>query len=186
MTTIVSKNPVTFRAIIPRPLQINSMDAAIRDAAIQAAKDMGKDLDKVIETWKADKPVIMTEAKLVPAGMAPSTKAHSSYTASAWLKDDGSRGYKKFMYLELGTERRFAVMTPGFIPKTRAGQLKSWVGKGKMLVINKNINHGKGLPGIKKREFIKALRERWVKPTMFKARMAAALRKARVVSGHAM
>lgn len=182
MSTLVSSNPVKFRAIIPKPLSVNGMDAEIRDAVIQAAKDMGKDLEAVTRTWKDAKPVIQTEAVLVPAGQAPSTTCHSSYTATAYPKNDGSRGYAKFVWLDLGTAIRYAVMSKGFVPKTRAGQLQSWAGKGKMLFVSKKHP----MPGIKPRNFIKALKERWNKPTMFKARMSAALKRARLASGHAV
>ena len=158
------------------------MTAPIRDAAIQAAKDMGKDLEAVTRTWKDEKPRIQTEAKLVPSGTPPYPMFHTSFTASAWPKNDNSKGYWKWVWLDLETKVRYAVMSPNFIPKTRKGQLNSWAGKGKMLFVSKKHP----MPGIKARKFSKALRDKWSKPTMFKARMQAALVKARKASGHAI
>jgi hypothetical protein len=180
MTTTISNNPVTFRVIIPKPLQKNSMDAAIRDAVIKDAKAMGKDFEAVTRTWKGDRPRIQSEAKLTPAGTAPATGMHTVFTASAWPKNDGSRGYWKWVWLDLGTKVRYAVMSPNFVPKTRPGQLNSWAGKGKMLFVSKKHP----MPGIKARKFTKALRVKWEKP--FKQHMQAAVAKARKLSGHAI
>ena len=179
-TRVISSNPVTFRALIPKKLNVSGMIAPIRDAAIKAAQDMGKDLEKVTRTWNGDKPRIQTEAKLVPSGTPPYPMFHTSFTSAAWPKDDGSMGSKKYKWLDDGTKVRYAHMTKGFIPKTRGGQLNSWVGKGKMLFVSKK----RPLPGIKARKFTKALREKWEKPSMFRARMATAIKRAAIASGH--
>jgi hypothetical protein len=179
-TRTVSSDPVSFSVLIPKKLNVSGMIAPIRDAAIKAALDMGKDLTAVTKTWKGDKPRIQTEAKLVPAGTPPASGFHSSFTASAWVREDGTMGAKKFLWLDKGTKVRYAHMTKGFVPKTRAGQLNSWAGKGKMLFVNKK----RPLPGIKARNFTVALRKKWEKPTMFRARMAAAVKKAAKASGH--
>lgn len=178
MTSTVSNNPVTMRVIIPKKLNVSGMVAPIRDAVIKAAQDMGKDLSNVTKTWKDERPHIQTEAKMEPPGAI----MHNSFTASAWPRKDGSKGWLKWLWLDEGTKVRYAHMTPGFVPKTRPGQLNSWAGKGKMLFVNKK----RPLPGIKARKFTKALREKWAKPTMFKARMAAAVKKAAKESGHGL
>jgi hypothetical protein len=182
MTRAVSSDPVTFRTLIPKKLNVSGMIAPIRDAAIKAAQDMGKDLEATTRTWKGDKPRIQTEAVLVPAGTPPSTGFHTSFTSAAWVKNDGSMGAKKFMWLDEGTRVRYAVMSKGFIPKTRTGQLNSWAGKGKMLFVSKKHP----MPGIKARKFTVALRKKWERPTMFRARMQAAVKRAAKASGHAM
>ena len=184
MTRVISNCPVTFRVIIPKPLNINGMAAPIRDAVIKDALAMGKDFEKVTRTWKGDAPRIQTEAKLVPAGVSPSTGFHTSFTASAWPREDGSKGYWKWRWLDEGTEVRYAVMSTPFISKTRKGQLQSWVGKGKMLHVSKKLNKGKGMPGIEARKFTKALRDKWEKP--FHDHMKAAIAEARRASGHAI
>jgi hypothetical protein len=179
-TRTVSGDPVKFRVLIPKKLNVSGMIAPIRDAAIQAALDMGKDLNATIKTWKGDKPVVMTEAKLVPGGTPPYPMFHTSFTSSAWMKEDGSMGIKKYKFLDDGTRVRYAHMSKGFVPKTRSGQLNSWVGKGKLLFINKK----RPLPGIKARHFTVALRKKWERPTMFRSRMAAAVKKSAKASGH--
>jgi hypothetical protein len=181
-TRATSNDPVTFRVLIPKKLNVSGMIAPIRDAAIKAALDMGKDLTAVTKTWKGDKPRIQTEAKLVPAGSPGATGFHTSFTSSAWVREDGSMGAKKYLWLDQGTKVRYAHMTKGFVSKTRTGQFKSWTGKGKMLFVNKK----RPLPGIKPRKFTKALRDKWAKPTMYRARMAAAVKKAAKASGHAL
>ena len=180
-TRTTSGNPVTFRVLIPKKLNVNGMFAPIRDAAIKAAEDMAKDMKKVANTWKGDKPVIQSEAKLVPSGNGPYPMFHTGFTSSAWPKADGSKGYLKWLWLDAGTKVRYAVMTKNFVPKTRTSQLNSWAGRGGMLFVSKKHP----MPGIKARKFTKALRERWEKPTMFRARMAAAVKKARIASDHA-
>ena len=174
-------NPVTFRVLIPKKLNVNGMSAAIRDAAIQAAKDMVKDFEAVTRTWKGDKPRIQGEAVLTPPGTPPYPMFHTGFTSSAWPKADGSKGYQKWIWLDLGTKVRYAVMTKNFVPKTREGQLNSWAGRGGMLFVSKKHP----MPGIKARKFTKALADKWDKPTMFRARMAAAVKKARIASDHA-
>jgi hypothetical protein len=91
----VTTGPVTFRVLIPKKLNVSGMIAPIRDAAIKAAQDMGKDLEATTRTWKGDKPRIQTEAVLVPAGTPPSTGFHTSFTSAAWVKQDGSMGARK-------------------------------------------------------------------------------------------
>lgn len=181
-TRQISNKPVQFRALIPKALNVNNMAAPIRDACIKAAEDMGKDLEAVTRTWKGDKPRIQNEAKFAPGGMGPEAMFHNGFTSSAWPRVDGSLGYSKWLWLDEGTKVRYATMTPGFIPKTRAGQLQSWQGKGKMLFVNKK--HPR--PGIKARKFTKALAEKWGRSTMFRARMAAAVNKAAKQSGHSI
>jgi len=152
---------------------------------------MGKDFEKVTRTWKGDVPRIQTEAKLVPAGVSPSTAFHTSFTASAWPREDSyhtwpipTSGYWKFRFLDDGTKVRYAVMSRNFEAKTRVGILKSYVGKGKMLFVSKKINKGKGMSGIRARKFTKTLRDKWEKP--FKDHMKAAVAEARRASGHAI
>jgi hypothetical protein len=180
MTKTVSNCPVTFRVIIPKPLNINGMAAPIRDAVIKDALAMGKDFEKVTRTWKGDVPRIQTEAKLVPPGAPPATGFHTSFTASAWPREDGSKGYWKWRWLDEGTKVRYAVMSTPFISKTRKGQLQSWVGKGKMLHVSKKHP----MPGIEARGFTIALRKKWEQP--FKDHMKAAVAEARRASGHAI
>jgi hypothetical protein len=180
MTRTISTNPVTFRAIIPKKLNTNGMAAPIRDAVIKDAKAMGADLEKVTKTWQGDVPRIQTEAKLVPPNTPPYPLWHSSFTASAWPRNDNSRGYWKYVWLDLGTKVRYAVMSSPFIAKTRAGQLNSWVGKGKML----NVSKKHPRPGIKARRFTLALRKKWEKP--FRDHIAAAVKAAAKASGHGM
>ena len=184
-TRTTSGNPVTFRVLIPKKLNVNGMFAPIRDAAIKAAEDMAKDMKKVTNTWKGDKPVIQSEAKLVPSGNGPYPMFHTGFTSSAWPKADGSKGYLKWLWLDAGTKERWAAMSPKFIAKTRVGQLNSWAGRGGRVWMLSKKKGQKPLPGIKARKFTKALRERWEKPTMFRARMAAAVKKARIASDHA-
>ena len=184
MTKTVSNCPVTFRVIIPKPLNINGMAAPIRDAVIKDALAMGKDFEKVTRTWKGDVPRIQTEAKLVPAGVSPSTGFHTSFTASAWPREDNSKGYWKWRWLDKGTEVRYALMSKDFIPKTSAGMLNSWTGRGKMLFVSRKLNKGKGMSGIKARKFTLELRKKW--EPLFRDHMKMAVREARWASGHAI
>jgi hypothetical protein len=180
MTRAISNNPVTFRALIPKKLNINGMSAPIRDACIKDALAMGKDFEKVIRTWKGEVPRIQTEAKTVPSGTPPYPMFHTGFTASAWPREDGSKGYWKWRWLDLGTKVRYAVMSKPFVPKTRKGQLNSWVGKGKMLFVSKKHP----MPGIKARRFTLALRKKWEGP--FKQHIQTAVAKGVKASGHAM
>lgn len=177
-TRVTSNDPVTFRALIPKAMNINGLFAPIRDACIKDAKAMGKDFEKVIRTWKGDKPRIQTEAQVVYSNTPPYAIKHDGFSASAWPRNDNSKGYWKWVWLDKGTKVRYAHMTKGFIPKTRGGQLRSWVGKGGLAYINKK----RPLPGIKARKFTLALRKKWEAP--FKAHIKKAVEKGALASGH--
>ena len=177
MTSTVSNNPVTFRAIIPKKLNINGMFAPIRDACIKDAKAMGKDLEKITQTWKGDKPKIQTEVKLAKPDF------HGSFTVSAWPRADNSQGYWKYVWLDKGTKVRYAHMTKGFIPKTRYHQLNSWGGKGGMAFVNSK-NPKLKRPGIKARQFTATLRKRWDSP--FTEHIKTAVKEAAKASGHSL
>lgn len=172
---------VQFRAIIPKPIIIKNMSREIEVACEKMAVRMGKDLENVSKTWKGEKPHIRTNVAFAPSGKS---EFHSAYTVSAWPRNDGSKGYWKYVWLDLGTKARYAVMTKGFIPKTRSGQLNSWKGKGGMLWILSKKKGQKPLPGIKARKFTKALRVKWEKPTMFRRHIGAAMKRAAKASGH--
>ena len=188
MPRTISNNPVTFRALIPKKLNINGMFAPIRDACIKDAKAMGADLEKVTRTWTGDKPRIQTEAKLTPSQTPPYPMFHTGFTASAWPREDAynspASGYWKFRFLDEGTKERWAVMSKPFAAKTRAGQLQSWVGKGGMVWMKSKKKGQKPMPGIKPRHFTKALATKWA--PKFKKDIATAVEKARKNSGHAV
>jgi len=187
MPRLISNNPVTFRALIPKKLNINGMFAPIRDTCIKDAKAMGKDLENVTKTWKGNKPRIQTEAKLTPSQTPPYPMFHTGFTAAAWPREDTysspPTGYWKFRFLNDGTKKRYAVMGTPFAAKTRAGQLKSWVGKGGMVWMKSKKKGQKPMPGIKPRKFTKALATKWA--PKFKKDIQAATAKARKQSGHA-
>lgn len=153
-------NPVVFKTILPKRISSSAkLIGIVRDACIADAKEMQKDLERVIHTWKDDRPVIMSEVKVGNLkGGFPGYPG--SFTVSAWPKNDGSRGFKKFMWLDMGTKVRYATMTNPFVAKTRPNQLASFNGKGHMLFVSKK--HPR--PGIKKRNFILTLRKKWDKP----------------------
>ena len=178
MPRLISNNPVTFRALIPKKLMVKNMIAPIRDACIKDAKAMAADLEKVQKTWKGEKARIQSEAKLTPPQTPPYPMFHTGFSASAWPKDDGGKGWLKWLWLDQGTKVRYATMTPKFVPKTRGGQLNSWKGRGGMLFVNKK----RPRPGIKARHFIEALAKKWKQP--FADHIAKAVEKAAKLSGH--
>lgn len=164
-----------FRAIIPKKLAISNMIAPIREACIKNAKDIGYDLEQVSLTWEGAKPTVQTEAKLEQGQVFP-----RAFTAAVWIRADDSEGYWKYRWLDEGTRVRYATMTKGFVPKTRAGELHSWAGKGKMLFVSRK--HPR--PGIKARKFTKTLQRRWA--AYFRDTMNVAIEKAARASGHAV
>jgi hypothetical protein len=94
-------------------------------------------------------------------------------------KSDGSRGAKKWQYLNKGTPYpRHALMTKGFVPKTRPGFLGSEPGHGGLLIVSKKIK----LPGIKARKWDKALSVKWAK--LYAAAMKKAMNPTAKASGH--
>lgn len=185
MTSLVSRNPVTFKSIIPKKLAINNIFGEVRDACIKASKDMKKDLEKVTQTWKGEKPVMEAEAKIGTL-IGPFPGFPKDFTASARPKKNDEMGYKKFLWLDEGTKASYAIMTPNFKPKTKKGQLKSWVGKGGPIMSKSGRvvlrkKPGRGIPA---RKFTLALRKKWEKP--FNTRLEAAMKRAAKASGHSL
>ena len=167
-----------FKTIIPKKLQTQAMLNAIVTEATKQGKLMLKDFDATTKTWTGDKPEFRATIEVKPQNNAVSGTFPNTINLIIAPKDDNSKGAKVWQYVNKGTSVRHAVMSKGFIPKTRTGQLNSWKGKGKMVFVSKKIK----LPGIKARKWDKALSDKW------RDKYAAAMQKAMGVaakdSGH--
>lgn len=102
---------------------------------------------------------------------AEAAKIDFDVTASTWndkpefaiLKDIGIRTivtyHKVYFFLNYGTRVRYVTMTRNFRPKSRAGYIGANKGSGSVLYLSKR----RPRPGIKAREWDKAIAKKWDK-----------------------
>lgn len=121
--------PVKAKVIFPKSVLADPRKVvrAVENALTGLAYNAKVDFDTTTQTWK-DRPTFTIEKSLGKRVVA--------------TKSDIYR------YISRGTRVRYAVMTPGFAPKTRTGYIGSNKGVGGMAFVGKVP-----LPGIQAREF---------------------------------
>lgn len=170
--------PVQFRAILPRPLQVQAMLNKLVNEMTKIGKDMVKDFDKTTRTWEGEKPEFVARILVNPPNAPNLNTFPRNLTIEVAPKDNGSVGARNWFFLNYGTKVRHAVMSKDFKPKTTVGLLSSKKGRGRMVFVSKKIK----LPGIKPRKWNIALRRKW--DTEFANRMRKVMYPVVVVSGH--
>ena len=164
---IMTSTPVTFKTILPKKLQTQKMLNVLVNGCTEMGKQMVKDFEATTKTWQGDKPNFRAKVVIDPPNMPMFGKFPNKISVEVRPLDDNSRGAMKWFFLNYGTKVRYAMMTPGFIPKTTIGNLSSRAGKGKMLFVSKKHP----MPGIKARKWNIALRRKWLDE--YKKRMLA-------------
>ena len=102
---------------------------------------------QVTATWRGKKPKwVITKGAL--ASFVFMTVGFSGWGPDAEIKGDAS-GERKWLWLDEGTEVRYATMTHDFQAKTSHRELVSGVGRGGLYFVNKRWPK----PGIDAREF---------------------------------
>lgn len=170
----------TFKAIIPKKVNVSAMITTIVAEAQKQGKAMVKDFEKTTKTWEGEKPEFRADVIIDPQNAPNMGQFPKEVRLEVHPKEDGSRGAKKWGFLDKGTKVRHAVMSNPFVAKTTPKLLSSKRGRGKMIIVRKDINR----PGIKARKWSETLQKKW------KADYAQAMRKAMGLvakaSGHGM
>ena len=124
--------------IIPRGkvFDAKKIQAQIDKGLDDAAKELTKDFEKTVSTWK-DKPRFVTEKK------------ENVRIVSA--------KHKVYFFVSEGTRIRYATMTPNFKAKTAPGRFQAGAGAGGVAYISKK----RPRPGIKARKFDEQVLKRW-------------------------
>lgn len=140
--------PVSKGFLDPRRLE-----RALENFLDAGAENLRIDFQTTTQTWKH--PVVFEIKK-------------ESYARWVFTRN---RIYK---FVSGGTRVRYATMTPGFTPKTRTGHIGSGPGSGGVLYVNRR----RPRPGIRAREFPKAINAKWSKrwKSLFLRMQADALR----------
>ena len=155
---------LVFKEIRPRDLDSASMLRALEEGFKNTSDDMYDTLMRqLFSTWK------------------PPPEVELDYDISKdtlevnMLTDD-----KRVRFVEKGTKVRYATMSKDFVPKSRPNHLRSFLGKGRVLFVNKR----RPRPGIKARNRVRKFGHKYY--PKFAKGMSAAMSKARKRSGHAI
>lgn len=139
---------IVMKVVMPKPKNIIEgirMRRAINTAMDMYAENVRVDFEVTTATWR-HKPVWTIKSPLLKS------------VGGAYKRDISTKD-KIYAYVSGGTRVRRAVMSMGFRPKSRFRYIGANKGRGGVVFISKKI----ALPGIKAREFDKAIQEKWQK-----------------------
>lgn len=157
---------VKWKAITPSTLKVDRIRLELLNGLRTFGRQAVRDAKKITDPWDNEKPSWKFKVSL--SGGSPSV-----------LIDPGSGlGADKWVWLDEGTDVRYATMTPNFQPKTRRGVVSSGNGQGGVLFVNTSQPR----PGIEPREFSKTLLKAW--GPIYEDIMQSALDKGAALSGH--
>lgn len=143
-----------LKAIIPKslPFARKNMERIIDNAINQTALAIQVDFNVTTQTWRKRPTFVI---RRTPNGA-------QIFTTNLIYK-----------FVSGGTKVRYATMTPGFMAKTRVGQIMSARGRGGMAFISRK--HPR--PGIKARKFPETIGDKWQKqlPKQFERAIATEL-----------
>lgn len=169
---------IIFKSIKPATkFRSSTFRDEFRKAADQMSGQVKKDFEKTTATWK-EKPEFETSVKV---GNVAGGKLAKQVTGSAsGISLEVSTDSAIYLYLDEGTEVRYATMSKDFRAKTRPRFIGSRRGRGRKLFVSKK--HPR--PGIKAREFTKTIAKKWT--PAFRDRMNKAMDTAATKSGHSL
>ena len=134
---------ITYKAIIPKEIDVKRYASIIQSQLRKEGSKIETLYKGIHNTWS--KPV----------------KYDNKLTfTSREIKVRVSTRDVRLVNLDLGTKKRWAVMSNPFTPKTRIRKLRSFRGKGKPVIRGKLAMQPRGIkpmPGIKPREFSKEI-----------------------------
>jgi hypothetical protein len=151
---------VKLKFISPGKLNIKKITNEIRKALKEEAKDIKKMYDMAVRTWE-EKPKFQTN---IVEGPNPSVQVFT---------DD-----PVFTYIDLGTKKRWALMSGDWKSKTTSGMIGSSRGRGRAVLVGKKAFQKRRMrarPGIKARHFTKNIM--MVREPALRRRMEAAIKK---------
>ena len=141
---------IFIKSLRPRPIRLKGYRDEILNQLRKEGKQMRTLYAKSTRTWK---PPVRFRTDVRVAGVDAVVKVST--------KD------KRFIFVDKGTSRRWAVMSPGYSPKSQVRSLTARMGRGRVVVRGEQAmratGHIRPLPGIKARNFsieIRKLRRR--------------------------
>lgn len=171
---------IIFKSIKPATkFRSSTFRDEFRKAADQMSGQVKKDFEKTTATWKdEDKPEFEIAVKV--GNLAGGKLARQVTGSASGVSLEISTDSEIYLFLDEGTEVRYATMSKDFQAKTRPRFIGSRRGRGRKLFVSKK--HPR--PGIKAREFTKTIAKKWTSP--FRDRMNKALDTAANKSGHSI
>lgn len=134
------------KAIKAKKMNIDQIRSAIKaDIKEFRRAVIFDDFRGTVKTWKNEKPNFKSQIK-----------ENKDFIITAYLVEDGSKGSKKWIFLNGGTSVRWAVMSPDWKSKTTPGTLKSGRGRGRVLAVGKKRLR-RPRPGIEARNWTKII-----------------------------
>lgn len=123
----------------------------VKPTIIKAFKEFRReviftDFRGTVSAWKKEKPKFKSRVG----------ENKGNLVVQAGLAEESSKGAKKWIFLNVGTSLRWAVMSPNWKSKTKPRQLKSGGGRGKAIIVGKRAMQRRNIkprPGIDAREW---------------------------------
>lgn len=142
--------PFGTKPIKPKKMNIGLIRIGIYRELTKFAKEVAKeDFEPTYKTWEHDKP----QTKQDVSARGNDTHARIEVVG-------GDKAIKKWRWLNEGTRRRWALMSPNWKSKTTPNQLNAGSGSGRAVLVGKKAFQRRGLRarrGIKARNWIKTI-----------------------------
>jgi hypothetical protein len=132
-----------IKAIKPELLKVKNIRLELLNELRREGKDLKKEFDKTIAGWEGDRPTFKAQVSL----------AGSEAVVIVWPTGN-TRGVEKWVYLDLGTSIRWALMSRNWRSKTKPGKLQSGGGSGRVVIAGRRAMQRRNIPprpGIKAR-----------------------------------
>lgn len=143
---------IKIASIKPRLMNLARYQAAVEVGLREEGKEIAKFLRKPTRTWRKPKPSFKT-----------TFSRRSAFDASVRVVTSD----KRYVNLDRGTKKRWAVMSTGFSPKTTSNSLSSRRGSGKAVIRGRRAMQARGIrpmPGIRPRKFTTEVRKQRIAP----------------------
>lgn len=153
---------VEIFAIIPKKMNIDLYRSVVVGALIKEGQAIQKSYKRISNSFETP---VAYDAKIKTIGFETSITISTSD--------------KRMVFLDLGTDIRWAVMSSDFSPKTTVRQISSRRGSGGAVIRGRNAMQSRGIaprPGIKAREFSITIAKQRKKP--FQTNVQRALNRA--------
>lgn len=137
--------PDVFRikAIKPDYLKVDNIRLALLNELRDEGKDLQSEFAKTTAGWEGDKPTFEQQISL-----------DGNNAVVIVFPSGNTKGVEKWVYLDLGTSIRWALMSNNWSSKTKPGKLQSGGGRGRVVIAGRRAMQARGIgprPAIKAR-----------------------------------
>ena len=143
--------PVTLTAVVEgKDLDPQAFAREIRRVLESEANEIDKLYKMFYGTWDGEKPVMPKIVKMT------GKDAYAEVSTRGHLEEFGN---KKLLWIEEGTNVRWAVLSDGWVSKTKPGRVRSGGGRGRVLARGKGKTYfrRRGKPGLTARHVSKVI-----------------------------